>query len=107
MEKKFNLFYPSVLLLSVLLFLFSCNEDKGNYDYSEINDLDIAEFKVKNATGDYITKGESETFYNVTVEAGDNLVLTPELAFISGDEADYSFNGMVISEARRNRKTPR
>lgn len=91
MEKSFNLFNRSVLLLSVLLFFFSCNEDKGNYDYSEINDIDIAEFKVKDATGDYISIGENEEFYNITVETGDNLVLIPELAFISDDEADYSF----------------
>ena len=51
MEKIFNLFNKSVLLLGTFLLLFSCNEDKGNYDYQEINDLNIAEFKVKNAGG--------------------------------------------------------
>lgn len=113
MEKIFNLFNKSVLLLGTFLLLFSCNEDKGNYDYQEINDLNIAEFKVKNAAGDYITKGENETFYDVTVEAGDNLILTPELAFISDEAADYSFKwygyqrgktkpeeGLVVSEEK-------
>ena len=74
--KKINILY----LLLAVLFMYSCSKDKGNYDYKEINDIEISGFKP-------LTKDNGQ--YNLVL--GSQLTISPELKFKLANEADLSF----------------
>ena len=49
------------LLWLLLLFLWqSCAEDKGNYDYKDLNDLNISFDDAYSVTSGFMTKGSRE-----------------------------------------------
>ncbi|MDR1092344.1 MAG: hypothetical protein LBL79_14850 [Prevotella sp.] len=60
----------------VLICLLSCNEDKGNYDYADINLLD----SINRINSIYYA------------ELGDTLIITPRLVFSHGDDkGEYTY----------------
>lgn len=81
---KIKLYIYIFLLLSSL---FSCYEDKGNYDYKELNEVQIEDI------------GFFYSFY-----IGDTLDIKPKLTFALDEDADFSYewvvNGEVISTDR-------
>jgi hypothetical protein len=80
-------------LFTVAVFLFmvtACYEDKGNYDYKEMNDIEIT-----------VEMPDENTSFAL----GDLVVCTPQLAFALGQENtnlgyEWSFAGKVISHTR-------
>ena len=78
------------ILLTVmsLLAITSCYEDKGNYDYREMNDIEIS------------VETES-SFYAL----GDKVISKPELVFTLGKENsdlsyEWTFDGHVIGDTK-------
>lgn len=79
---KYNLY----LLVFGMLFFSSCFKDKGNYDYSDINDINIGD------------KGfAADTVYNVRANV-DKLTITPELSFSADPEGkgSYSYEWVAV-----------
>lgn len=71
-----------------LLILTSCYEDKGNYDYKEMNDIEIS------------VSTESSSF-----ALGDKVISTPELVFTLGNANsdlfyEWTFDGHVIADTK-------
>lgn len=68
------------ILAVISLILFSCNEDKGNYDYHDINSVEIAEIAAHSS------------------ELGSTLNIVPELTFALGEnEKSFSYTWYYIS----------
>jgi hypothetical protein len=72
-----------ILFLSVGS-LSSCIEDKGNYDYQEINSVTIA--------------GINDAATPYAVELGGILQITPELTFSQGESEDFKYEWHVMSD---------
>ena len=71
--------YNAYLLVFCMLLLSSCFKDKGNYDYTDINDITIGD------------KGfAADTIYNVRANV-DRLTITPELNFSLDPEEKGSY----------------
>lgn len=64
-----------IMLAFVLLCLFSCNEDKGNYDYADIDKVT----EIKNIEESYV------------VELGEQLLITPKLEVSLGNLDDFEY----------------
>ncbi|MDU1892589.1 MAG: PKD-like family lipoprotein [Dysgonomonas sp.] len=89
--KKLNIFVLfSILFLSFLL--FSCNEDKGNYDYVEVSDVINTDTIFSNVS------------YYYTAQAGEVLEIKPTLIVsdgISEDEFVYNWYGFPATDKAR------
>lgn len=85
--KYIHFFYVVVFML----FIASCYDDRGNYDYKEINEFEITGFN-----------GSGSEFYTCTIEEG--LHFTPDLTFKRYEETDLSYewygDDSLISTAR-------
>ena len=68
--KKYNI-REFAMLITIMVFLYSCSEDKGNYDYIELNDVEIS--------------GIDE---NYTVEQFSTLSISPNLTFNLDENED-------------------
>ena len=71
-----------------LLIITSCYEDKGNYDYREMNDIEIS------------VETESSSY-----ALGDKVISKPKLVFTLGKEPsdlsyEWTFDGHVIADTR-------
>lgn len=68
------------------LLLTACFNDKGNYDYTEINDVTIG------------TKGfDGDTVYNLRTDV-DELHIEPELSYLQGNaSASYTYEWVAVS----------
>jgi hypothetical protein len=72
----------AIFLTALFTGLFSCNEDKGNYDYKDINTVKI------------------DTLYNLVYAIGDILRINPDLTFSQGEsESDFSFSWYVMTNS--------
>lgn len=78
--------YSLYLLMFGMLFFTSCFKDKGNYDYTDINDINIGD---KGFAGD--------TVYNVRANV-DRLTIIPELSFSTDPEGkgSYSYEWVAV-----------
>ena len=63
------------IYLAIFLMFISCNDDKGNYDYTLLNRVTIGEFG----------------FYGMNTSLGDTITYSPELTF-SGDTTSDNFD---------------
>ena len=84
---KIHTLFTAIFLLFIVT---SCYKDKGNYDYKEMNDIEVT-VKVEDEYGTYAL--------------GDIVTSTPELTFALGQENtnleyEWSFAGKVISHTR-------
>lgn len=84
---KIHTLFTAIFLLFIVT---SCYKDKGNYDYKEMNDIEVS-VKVEDEYGTYAL--------------GDIVTSTPELTFALGQENtnleyEWSFAGKVISHTR-------
>ena len=70
------------LLVTLLGFVGSCADDKGNYDYQVINELDI-------------TGIETGTAYRKITHV-DTLKISPEVKNLAGTEGDYTYEWKFI-----------
>lgn len=75
-------------ILMTLLCMFSCYDDKGNYDYREMNDIEIT----------VLTTSSSYSL-------GDKVVVNPELEFALGYEStdlayEWTYDGHVIAQTK-------
>ncbi len=73
-----NIIFLGVLLILVLL--PSCYKDEGNYDYVDVEELEI------DTTG---MNANDQNYFNVYV--GDTLVITPNLDFGDSDNLTYEW----------------
>ena len=82
--------YNAYLLVFCMLLLSSCFKDKGNYDYTDINDITIGD------------KGfAADTIYNVRANV-DRLTITPELNFSLDPEVNMSGSLSELKNIREN-----
>lgn len=85
--KYMNFFYVFVFML----FVTSCYDDRGNYDYKEINEFEITGFN-----------GSKVEFYTCTIE--EEVHLTPDITFKRYEETDLAYewysDDSLISTAR-------
>ncbi len=84
--------YISLAVVAVLLSMLfhACYKDLGNYDYSEINEVEIFEFEF--VTGDMSLNQDGDTL--VTIPMGKNLVIQMNMTFtedVALDEDNYEY----------------
>ena len=77
-----------LFVVMFLLIITSCYEDKGNYDYREMNDIEIS------------VETESSSY-----ALGDKVTSKPKLVFTLGKESsdlsyEWTFDGHVIAYTR-------
>lgn len=77
-----------LFVVMFLLIITSCYEDKGNYDYREMNDIEIS------------VETESSSY-----ALGDKVTSKPKLVFTLGKESsdlsyEWTFDGHVIADTR-------
>ncbi|MDU1890877.1 MAG: PKD-like family lipoprotein [Dysgonomonas sp.] len=89
MKIKYKIRYQIILgFAAMLLALPSCNDDKGNYSYEDLNEVSI--------------EGINSTY---TVEVGDQLKITPDLTFsISDKNGSFSYEWYVLTEDGSKKK---
>lgn len=86
MKKVLNIYLTLGLITLASLVLFSCNEDKGNYDYQETGGVEIGGLGVDSDT----------TLY---AEIGAQLIIKPALKFTNGgSENDFLFEWYLNNE---------
>lgn len=77
-----------IFIVMFLLGMASCYDDKGNYDYKEMNDIEVSV--------------STETSY---YSLGDKVISKPELTFALGRESqnlayEWSYDGHVIAHSK-------
>ena len=79
------------IIICLLLSLYSCNEDKGNYEYEELNEVTIEGIEERSKLPN------DPAAYSSNV--GEIFTITPELTFsLMEDESSYSFQWYVIDD---------
>lgn len=85
---KYKIEYKLIISLVVVLFLCACSEDKGNYNYKTLNDIEISGI---------------EDFY--LLEQFDKLTITPQLAFnLEQDESNLEHFWYAYSATQNKQK---
>ncbi|WP_169515978.1 PKD-like family lipoprotein [Gaetbulibacter saemankumensis] len=77
-----NITYKVLMTLAVFVAMFSCSEDLGNYDYSEINEVTF--------------EGVESEYFGLL---GEPFEIIPNLKFsqdMSGDESNYSYEWIAF-----------